>query len=234
MSPRFAPEDIDLVRERADIVEIVGEHVRLKRAGRSWKGLCPFHQEKTPSFTVDREKGVYHCFGCGVGGSVFTFLEEVEGLSFPEVVETLANRYGVQLREVSGGKRTPSPRARLIALHEAAVALYTEMLAAPDASEVRAYLADRGIGPELVARHRVGFGGWARNGLVKTMVAKGFTAEEIEASGLGTKDGPGIRDTFHGRLLFPIFDPSDRPIAFGGRVLPEAIRRRGAPRARST
>ncbi len=229
MSPRFAPEDIDLVRERADIVEIVGEHVRLKRAGRSWKGLCPFHQEKTPSFTVDREKGVYHCFGCGVGGSVFTFLEEVEGLSFPEVVETLANRYGVQMREVSGGKRAPSPRARLIALHESAVALYGEMLAAPDAVDIRAYLAERGIAPELVERHRVGFGGWSRNGLVKTMVAKGFTAEEIEASGLGTKDGRGIRDTFHGRLLFPIFDPSDRPIAFGGRVLPESIRRRGAP-----
>src|SRR5688572_25146688 len=122
--PRFVNDDVDLVRERADIVEIIGEHVRLKKAGRQWRGLCPFHNEKTPSFYVDSVKGVYYCQGCAAGGNVFTFMQEVEGLSFPEAVEALGQRLGVELRESTQGKKTPSPRSRLYALHESSVKRY--------------------------------------------------------------------------------------------------------------
>ena len=229
MSPRFANEDIDQVRERADIVEVVSEHVRLRRAGRSYKGLCPFHQEKTPSFNVNPDKQVYFCHGCGASGSVFTFVQEVDGLSFPEAVEMLAHRCGVELREVSSSKQAPSPRARLLALHEAAVDHYRELLASRQGSRVREYLTDRGIGPEAWDHYRIGYGGTARNGVVQAMVRAGFTAEELAAGGLAIKDGRGVRDMFTGRVLFPIFDPSHRPVGFGGRVLPDRYRPAGLP-----
>jgi DNA primase len=229
MSPRFQSADIDEVRERADIVEIVSEHVRLKRSGRSWKGLCPFHQEKTPSFNVDREKGLWFCYGCGVGGSVFTFLEAIENLTFPEAVETLARRYGVELRHAPGSDKRESPRARLVTLHEEAVQIYRGALTGRYGEPVRQYLASRGIGSDAWERYRIGFGGWTTDGLIKTMLRKGFTAEDMISSGLATREGRAMRDTFRGRLLFPIFDASDRPIGFGGRVLPPEHRREGAP-----
>lgn len=229
MSPRYAPDDIDEVRERADIVEIIGEHVRLRKAGRSYKGLCPFHQEKTPSFTVDPEKGVYYCFGCQAGGSVFTFMEQTEGLSFPEAVESLAQRYGVQLREVSGSRKAPSRRSRLLEAHEAAVGRYQELLASKEGEPVRAYLDSRGIRLELLARYKIGFGGWRRDALFRAMLRSGFNGEELMSAGLATREGRGMRDTFVGRVVFPIFDPSGRPVAFGGRILPSEHRPEEAP-----
>ncbi|HVE91847.1 MAG TPA: DNA primase [Actinomycetota bacterium] len=231
MSPRYARDDIDEVLERANIVEVVGEHVRLRRAGRELVGLCPFHQEKTGSFNVNPEKGVYHCHGCGAGGGVFSFVQEVEGLSFTEAVEHLANRYGVQLREVSGTRKVESPRARLVSLHEAAVEHYRGLLAHKEGGTVRAYLDDRGIGPDLRERHRIGFGGWTRDGLVRALTRRNFTTEELVTAGLAAKEGRAVRDVFHGRLLFPIYDPSERPVGFGGRVLPENYRSRPAPDA---
>src|SRR5687768_10152384 len=147
----FLNEDIDQVRERADIVEVIGERVRLKRAGRQFRGLCPFHEENTPSLYVDPDKKVYHCHGCHAGGSVFTFLEQAEGLSFPEAVESLAQKYGVEMRETTRGRKGPSPRARLYAMQEAAVEKYQEALHAKDGETVRAYLESRGITPDLMA-----------------------------------------------------------------------------------
>ena len=220
MSPRYVNDDIDEVRERADIVEVIGEHVRLKRAGSTYKGLCPFHQEKTPSFTVEPAKKVWFCHGCQRGGSLFTFVEEVEGLSFPEAVESLARRYNVQLREFAGSKRAPSQRTRLYAALETAVEKYREALAAKDAEVVRSYIESRGITPEIAERYQVGFGGWRREALVRSMLRGGFKTEELVAAGLATRDGRGTRDTFFGRVLFPIFDPSGRPVGLGGRVLP--------------
>ncbi len=229
MSPRFVNDDIDEVRERADIVEVIGDHVRLRKAGRDWKGLCPFHQEKTPSFTVNPEKGVYFCHGCHEGGSVFTFLERVESLSFGEAVEALAQRYGVQLREFQQGRKTPSPRARLYALQDAAVERYQEFLAAGDAEPVRAYLESRGITADLIEKYKIGFGGWRRDALVAIMLRNGFNGDELQASGLATREQGGMRDTFFGRVLFPIFDPSGRAVGLGGRVLPDEHRGPGAP-----
>lgn len=220
MSPRYAPDDIDEVRERADILEIIGEHVRLRKAGRSYKGLCPFHEEKTPSFTVDPDKRLWYCHGCSQGGSIFTFLEKTDGLSFPEAVETLAHRYGVQLRETSGTRKAPSKRARLLELHEQAVVKYQELLASDEGAPIRSYLEGRGIGPQEIERYRIGFGGWRRDTLVRTLLRRGFTGEELMTAGLATRDGRGMRDMFSARVLFPIFDPSGRAVAFGGRIVP--------------
>jgi DNA primase len=231
VSPKYERDDIDEVHERADIVEVIGEHVRLRKAGRDWKGLCPFHQEKTPSFVVNPDKGLYFCHGCGVGGSVFTFLEQVEGLTFPEAVESLARRYGVELREVAGVRRQGSSRARLYTLQESAVRRFREYLDAKDAEPVRAYLGSRGITPELVEKYSVGFGGWKRDGLVRAAMRAGYKGEELLTAGLATRDQRGIRDTFYGRVLFPIFDPSGRAVGFGGRVLPEEFRRDDTPDA---
>ena len=229
MTPRYVNDDIDEVRERADIVDVIGDHVRLKKAGRQWRGLCPFHQEKTPSFYVDPVKGVFHCHGCHAGGSVFTFLEQVEGLSFPEAVEALAQRYNVQLREFSQGRKAPSPRTRLYALQESAVKRYQQFLAAKDAETVRAYLDSRGIGPEVIAKYQIGFGGWRSDALVRAALRAGYRAEELMQAGLASRDARGYRDTFYGRVLFPIFDMSGRPVGIGGRVLPAEHRLDGAP-----
>lgn len=230
MSPKYERDDVDEVRERADIVEVVGEHVRLKRAGRSFVGLCPFHQEKTPSFRVEPDRKVWFCHGCNQGGSLFTFVERVEGLSFPEAVEVLARRYGVQLREVAGARRQESARSRLYALQQSAVNRYHEFLNASDAGPVRAYLESRGITPELAEKYSIGFGGWKRDGLVRIAHRAGYKADELMSAGLATRDqGGGVRDTFYGRVLFPIFDPSGRPVGIGGRVLPDEFRAEAAP-----
>ena len=160
MSPRYAADDIDEVRERADIVEVIGENVRLRKAGRSYVGLCPFHQEKTPSFNVDPDKRVFYCHGCNQGGSIFTFIEKVDGVTFPEAVEVLAQRYGVQLREMSGARKAPSKRTRLLEAHEVAVEKYNEMLRHKDGEPIRSYLESRAIGPDEIERYKIGFGGW--------------------------------------------------------------------------
>ena len=229
MSPRYAADDIDEVRERADIIELVGEHVRLRKAGRSYVGLCPFHQEKTPSFNVDPDKRVWYCHGCNQGGSVFTFIEKVDGVTFPEAVELLADRYGVQLREVSGARKAPSRRARLLEVHDIAVEKFAAMLASNEGTAIRSYLESRGIGAEEVGRYRIGFGGWKRDGLVRSLMRRGFTGEELQAAGIATRDSAGLRDTFSGRLLFPIFDASGRAVAFGGRIVPPEHRPEGFP-----
>jgi DNA primase len=229
VSPRYAADDIDEVRERADIVEVIGEHVRLKRAGSTYKGLCPFHQEKTPSFTVEPAKKVWFCHGCQRGGSLFTFVEEIEGLSFPEAVERLAHRYNVQLREFAGSRKAPSQRTRLYAAVETAVERYREFLAAKDAEPVRSYIESRGITPEIAERYQIGFGGWQREALVRSMLRRGFKGDELTNAGLATRDGRGMRDTFFGRVLFPIFDPSGRPVGLGGRVLPPEHRPEDLP-----
>src|SRR5262249_10567253 len=149
------------LRSAADIVQIVGEHTRLKKAGRSWKGLCPFHNERTPSFTVDREKGLYHCFGCGAGGDVIHFVRQIDRLDFPEAVEALASRFGVSIpRRVSRDGR-PARREKLLEVVAAAHRFYAAELGKP-ANGAAAYLEKRGVPPELVRRLALGYApaGW--------------------------------------------------------------------------
>ncbi len=183
--------------------------------------FCPV-VPKTHAFALEDNILTGNCHGCQRGGSLFTFVEEVEGLSFPEAVERLARRYNVPLRETEGNRKAPSPRVRLLALQEAAVEKYREFLAAKDAENVRGYLESRGITPELAERYQVGFGGWRRDALVHSMLRRGFKGEELMSAGLASRDGRGgLRDMFFGRVLFPIFDPSGRPVGIGGRVLPD-------------
>jgi DNA primase len=207
------------LRSAADIVEVVGEHTRLKKAGRAWKGLCPFHNERTPSFTVDRDKGLYHCFGCGAGGDVIHFVRQIDRLDFPEAIEALASRFGVAIpKRVTRGPRD-AQREKLLAAVAAAQRFYAEELAKPG-NRAAAYLEERGV-PEAVARALgVGFAppGW--ESLAKGLGGAYPESVLVEAGLLQPRsEGRGSYDRFRNRLLFTIRDERGRPVGFSGRAL---------------
>jgi DNA primase len=213
-------EDIATVRERSDIVAVVGEHVQLKREGHQWKGLCPFHGEKTPSFYVNPAKGVYHCHGCQVGGDVITFVREVEHLDFASAVEKLAAKAGVGLRytdqhEGEGRQR----RKRLSEAVGRAVDFYHQrLLSSPDAAAARGYLRSRGLDGDEVRRYQIG---WAPEGWDTLAKALRLPPDVFTDAGLGRRNQRGsLTDAFRGRVMFPIYDTDGVPVGFGGRVLP--------------
>ncbi len=155
---RYGDNAIDEVRQRADIVEIIGAHVRLRRAGRNFVGLCPFHNEKTPSFSVNAERGFYHCFGCGAGGTVFNFMMKIEGLSFPEAIRSLATRYGVSLPELKNDGPGAAERDALTRANQTAAEFYAHVLwNTPDGEQAREYLNSRGITVETARAFMLGF-----------------------------------------------------------------------------
>jgi DNA primase len=218
-------EDVARVREATDFVALAGEHIALKRVGHRWVGLCPFHAEKTPSFSVNAEMGLYYCFGCAAKGDVITFVREVEHLDFAEAVERLAARAGVQLRydDATTG-RERQRRERLYEAMERAVGWYHErLLGAPDAGPARTYLRSRGYDGEAVRMFRLG---WAPDEWDAMARALALPDEVLEQTGLGMRNRRNRQqDRFRGRVMFPIFDTSGRPVAFGGRVLPPELRR---------
>src|SRR5919106_5194562 len=206
---KIKEEDIDALRERADIVEIVSGYTRLKKAGaNTFKGLCPFHQEKTPSFSVDSAKGLTYCFGCGVGGNIYQFVQKVENLPFPEAVEWVARKMGFQLRYEEtrpGDQQRSGMKARLLeANREAADFFQGALMALPEADEARRYLSGRGFDKDVAERWQLGFAP-GRDKLCRHLLSKGFAREEIERSDLGRvseRDG-NLYDTFRGRIIFP-------------------------------
>ncbi len=210
----------DEVRSRVDIVDVVGQFVPLKRtAGANWKGLCPFHAEKTPSFNVNPSKGIFHCFGCGVGGDVFGFLMRQERLTFPEAVRVLARRAGVDVPDESpgagGGERESLRRAM-----ERAAAFYSETLWSPAGVRAREYLAARGIAVEIAERFGLGYAPESWDALLGVMKSQGCSPDLLESAGLvAPRQGGGHYDRFRGRLLFPIRDLQGQTVAFGGRSL---------------
>jgi len=215
-------EDVVRVREASDLVAIVSEHVQLKRVGRAWSGLCPFHSEKSGSLSVSAEKGVYYCFGCGAKGDVITFVREIEHLDFVGAVEVLAAKAGITLRysdrdEGEGRKQ----RARLIDAMTRAVDWYHQrLLSAPDAAKARGYLRERGLGGDQVRAYQIG---WAPEGWDELARSLKLPAEVLTGAGLGFINSRGRQtDAFRGRILFPIFDVSGDPIGFGGRIMPGA------------
>ncbi len=218
------PEDVLMqLRERASIVEVVGAHVGLKRVGRNHVGLCPFHSEKTPSFTVNEDRGIFHCFGCGAGGNVFSFLMRLEAAPFPEVVEGLANRYGVALPE--RGEDDPNLRRReaLFRLNEQAARFFQRVLWDSDgAAPARAYLEERGIGREVAERFLLGYAPPGSDVLVRKLRESGRSLEAAAQLGLvaARRDGGGHYDRFRARLMFPITDSSGRVVGFGSRSVP--------------
>jgi DNA primase len=222
---RILKDDIEALRQQADIVAVVGDHTTLRRAGRSFKGLCPFHTEKTPSFTVTPEGNFFHCFGCGASGDLYDFLMRVEGLEFPEAVESLARRTGYTLRyeQLSAReRRVIGERSRLVEVTAAAREHLHQTLLGDEGEVARAYLRDRGFGREDAERFTLGFATLARSALTDTLTAAGFDAADLVAVGLSVRNENGrLRDRFRGRLIFPIDDASGDVIGFGGRILPD-------------
>jgi DNA primase len=224
MAGRIRDEDIALVRERSPIADVIGEHVQLKNSGGgNLKGICPFHDEKSPSLSVSPARGVFHCFGCGAGGDVIRFLERIEHLSFTDAVERLAARANVTLRYLEGGNAPARPqgqRSRLVAAHAAAAAFYAEQLRSPDGRVAREFLADRGFDESGALTYGCGFApaGWEM--LTKHLLAAGFTPDELTTGGLSRKSQRGtLIDRFHRRLVWPIRDLSGDVVGFGARRL---------------
>lgn len=214
-------EDIARVRAATDLVALASEHLALRRVGTRWVGLCPFHTESTPSFSLNAELGLYHCFGCQASGDVITFVRQLEHLDFAEAVEKLAGRAGITLRyDEEPAGRDHTRRSRIYETLAGAIRWYhARLLDAPDAAGARRYLrAERGYDGELVRRYQLG---WAPDGWDPLRRALGLPAAALVDAGLGSLDERGrYRDFFRARLLFPIFDPADRPIGVGGRMLP--------------
>jgi len=215
-------EDIARVRAATDLVEVAGEHIQTRRVGRRWVGLCPFHAEKTASFSINAEEGLYYCFGCQAKGDAITFLREVEHLDFAEAVERLASRAGIQLRydDVREGQDRKR-RSRLIEAMEAAVEWYHQcLLTSSGAAPARGYLRSRGYDGEVVRRFKLG---WAPDDWDALSRALKLPTEVLSQAGLGFVNRRGRhQDAFRARVMFPIFDAAGAPVAFGGRILPGA------------
>jgi DNA primase len=220
---RIRDEDIALVRERSPIDEVVGEYLQLRNAGGgSLKGLCPFHDEKTPSFNVTPARGLFYCFSCAQGGDVIKFVQDIDGLSFVEAIEKLAGRAGVELRYEQGGYvpgQEQGQRRRLTDAHRQAAEYYAERLGGSDAAHARAFLAERGFELGDVERFGVGYSPKAWEDLTRHLRGRGFTDAELIAAGLSREGNRGTRDRFRGRLMWPIRDLAGDVIAFGARKL---------------
>src|SRR5271166_389952 len=220
---RFGDDKIEEVRSRADIVEIVGAHVRLRRAGRNFVGLCPFHNEKTPSFSVNAERGFFHCFGCGVGGSAFNFIMRVEGLTFPEAVHSLAKKYGVTIPEHDVAGPAAGEREAMLKASEVAAEFFAHVLwNTTDGALARDYLKSRGISVETARAFMIGYAPSRPASLAKALEKRGLRDAGVKV-GLVKKDADAAYDMFRARVMFPIRDAQGRPIAFGGRVLDERL-----------
>jgi DNA primase len=220
---RIRDEDIALVREQSPIADVVGEYLQLRNAGGgSLKGLCPFHDEKTPSFNVTPARGLWYCFSCADGGDVIKFVEKVDNLSFPEAIERLAARAGIELRYEQGGHvpgQEHSQRRRLLAAHQAAAEFYSERLRTPPAAPARAFLAERDFDLAAVEPFGLGYAPAEWEALTRHLRGRGFTDAELLLSGLASQGRRGPVDRFRGRLVWPIRDLTGDVIAFGARKL---------------
>ncbi len=223
MAGRIRDEDIAEVRERARIEEVVSQYVTLRRAGAAEKGLCPFHDEKTPSFQVRPAMGSYHCFGCGAGGDVFRFVMEVEGMAFVEAVERLAGHVGIELRYEEGGSapiRQHGQRARFVEAHRLAQGFYADQLSTSDGQLAREFLLERGFDRTAAETYGCGFAPTGWDSLTKHLLGKGFSQSELTTAGLSRQSSRGtLIDRFHRRLLWPIRDITGDVIGFGARKL---------------
>ncbi|MDE0194261.1 MAG: CHC2 zinc finger domain-containing protein, partial [bacterium] len=215
-------EDVARVREATDIVGLISNTAALRKSGRRWQGLCPFHSEKTPSFSVNAEEGLYYCFGCRASGDAITFVRQTEGLDFAAAVEVLAARAGVTLRYDSTGQAAQSGRRQqLIEAVAAAVEWYHErLLNHRDAGAARGYLRSRGLSGDEVRNFKLGWAPAGWDELSRALRSKASPKVLIDA-GLARRNERGrFTDNFHSRVLFPVFDVRGDPVGFGGRILP--------------
>lgn len=222
----YSDEVIEEVRSRTDIVGYISSYINLKKHGANYVGLCPFHNEKTPSFSVSPSKQMYYCFGCGAGGSVFTFAMEYDNLTFPEAVNMLANRCGMALPdadESEEAKKQQNLRSRLLSINSEA-GVYYYMLGRSEAGRIAYdYFIKRGLTDETIKKFALGYSGKSGS-LYRYLNKKGYSDEELKQAGLFTFDeAKGVRDKFWNRVMFPIMDVNNRVIAFGGRVMGDAM-----------
>ncbi len=220
----FPQTFIDEVRASADIVAVISDSVSLRKAGATYKGLCPFHGEKTPSFTVNKDKGFFHCFGCGVGGDVFKFIELQDKIGFQEAVRTLAQRFGIPIPEMeaTGEQReTAAEREALVKIHEIAVTHFREQLESAAGARIREYLLkERGLTQETIEKLQIGFAPQGRDALRQRLLKQGFSPLQLVTSGLiSRRDDGSEADRFRNRLMIPIARDTGTVVAFGGRAL---------------
>ena len=221
---RYSDEIIDEVRQTNDIVDVISQYVRLKRSGRNYFGLCPFHNEKSPSFSVSPEKQIFHCFGCGVGGNVFTFLTKIEGINFVEAVQQLAERSNIQLPTLENNMDSAREelKAKVYKVNEFTAKYYHENLYKPESKIAQEYIKKRKLSNETLKSFQIGFSG-KFDELYQELKKQGFGEREILESGLVNKNERGqFIDRYRNRLMFPICDVRGRVIAFGGRVLDDS------------
>ena len=214
---RISQETIDRIRNTADILDVISQYVNLKKRGRNFFGLCPFHDERTPSFSVAPDKEIYHCFGCGAGGSVFNFIMEHENLTFVEAVQQLGTHYGIEV-VLSGDSGSKQLFTQLYELHEIAAAVYTKNLFSAKGKAALNYLLERGLTEDTLKEFKVGFAPDSWEFLTKRIKGKGYSRESVDKSGLFGKGKQGVVDRFRSRIMFPIMNRSGKVIAFGGRV----------------
>ena len=224
MATMIPDEKKEEVRHAADIVEVVEDYVKLKRSGRSWKGLCPFHDENTPSFHVTPDLGIYKCFGCGESGDVFNFVMEMEGVGFVEAMRSLADRYGVSLPEEGDQEFDEEHHLRegiYHALKYAGVFFFRHLMETDEAQKARDYLQKRGYDRQIIKKYGLGYAPAEGDKLFRTAMDSGINREYLIEAGLvkPSNRDDGFYDTFRGRLMFPIFNPSGKVIAYAGRVL---------------
>lgn len=221
----FDESFIEEIKNSNDIVDVVGEYVTLKRAGPSYKGLCPFHKEKTPSFSVSSERQIFHCFGCGVGGDVIRFIMNAENVSFQEAVEILAERAKIDLPQDNNNIDLARVKfkERLFEVNLASAKYFRDNLYSPEAKIAQEYANKRKLDNETVKKFGLGFAFGSKNDLFKHLSSLGFTPDEMVSAGVVIKNENGYVDRFRQRLMFPIFDIKERVIAFGGRVLDDSL-----------
>ena len=214
---RIPQETINRINDTADIVDVVSKYVDLKKRGRNFFGLCPFHNEKTPSFSVAPDKGIYHCFGCGNGGNAVNFIMEYEKISFVDAIQELGGQLGIDVK-FSGDNKSKEFFDELHEIHDLAADLYHRTLFSHKGEKAKQYLLDRGIDENLIKLFKIGFAPNNSKFLLESIKAKQYKKDVIEKSGLFGSSNSGIYDRFRSRIMFPIFNTSNKVIAFGGRV----------------
>ncbi|OKZ82564.1 MAG: DNA primase [Clostridium sp. 44_14] len=223
--PWYSEEQIEEVRSRSDIVSVIGRYVRLKRTGSGYTGLCPFHNEKTPSFHVNPARQMYKCFGCGVGGNVLTFVMEYENLTFPEAMEMLAEQAGIDLPKqemTAQQKQQEGIRLTLLEINKKAARYYFALLKSPRGKVGYDYLTGRGLTDETILHFGLGFAGQGGGELYQYLKKEGYSDQILKETGLFKMDERGVYDKFWNRVMFPIMDVNNRVIGFGGRVMGDA------------
>lgn len=215
---------IDELVARSDIFNIVSSYVELKKSGSGYVGRCPFHNEKTPSFRVDADKQLFHCFGCGVGGGVISFVMKIEHLEFVEAVEKLAQRAGMEMPEGTGEASERQGRKRYIEMHRDAARFYYSVLSTPEGTPALEYFSKRGLDVKTIKQFGLGFAPDQWDRLLKNMRSKGYKDDELIDAGLAVRNKTGrVYDRFRNRVMFPIIDIRGDVIGFGGRVMDDSV-----------